>query len=161
MQMIPVPAAKRRHQASRSKKANFLSFSHPLSAELLTPWGEVLHCSILQRKLAELHIQLLACLCCFSLGSQAKSLTTLLHLASFPHPWKLPQLLCFISIYVSFLWQLRRSTRMGDLYLYLSVCHGQAQWNLRRNIPKCIKKSPNFITVCMARLKFRGKLLGF
>lgn len=39
MQMTPVPAAKRRHQASSSKKANFLSFSLPLSAELFTPWG--------------------------------------------------------------------------------------------------------------------------
>lgn len=52
---------------------------------------------------------------------------------------------------------------MGDLLLCLSQ-FAMAKLSETReetfpNVSK--KKNQNFITVCMARLKFRGKLLGF
>lgn len=126
--MTLVPAAKRRHQARSSKKANFLSFSHPLSEELFTPWREMLHCSILQRKVSlQKHIQLLACFCCFSLASQSKFLTTLLHLAFFPHPQTLPQLLCFLPICFLLMEAQKVYQNGGSFAMSVTACHGQAQ----------------------------------
>lgn len=51
MQLTPVPTAERGHQA-RNSKVDFLSFSVPLYAELFSPLGEMLHCSILQKKIS-------------------------------------------------------------------------------------------------------------
>lgn len=151
-----------------ARKQIFL-FSHILSLQnsLLLGGGAALYHPSKEGQLAEAHIQLLACLCCFSLASQAKFLTTLLHLAFSPHPQKLTKLLfpshlCFCLMTAQKVYQNR-----GSFAMSVTVYHGQAQWNLSRNISKCMekkekeKKNRNFITVCMARLKFRGKLLGF
>lgn len=111
------------------KKANFLSFSHPLSAELFTPWGEVLHCSILQWKVSlQKHIQLLACCCCFSLASQAKLLTTLLHLAFFSPSSKIATAALF-PFHICFpLMTAQKVYQNGESFaVSATVCHDQAQ----------------------------------